>query len=379
MSGWLATLLGGNAARARQQTEELQARLHELEAQLTEERGGRQQALVANAELQARCSQCARLQSAVVQAKDITVLLQNVQASTDRLHTNIEEEKRAFQEGAMASGFEDSSIQMLITQVEAMGGEANTVASSIHDLNQQFSSIDSFLGRIKAIASQTNLLALNAAIEAARAGEAGRGFAVVADEVRKLAEDSAKAVTDIAEIVGAIRPGLASASGNVSEMSAKTSSLALFGNEVKNSLAVLETALTRSGNAISSSSHRSWLELVKLDHVLFRLKLSQQISEGIAARPVSHTECRLGRWYESIRDDYPASSAFKDLERPHVQFHELSAKVLEAIVQPAGHEKLSALLTQMNRTSLEIFSALERFAEENPEAHKVKSSKIELF
>ena len=115
MSGWLASLLGGNSARARQQIEALQARLGSLEAQLAEERGGRQQTLVANAELQARCSQCARLQSAVVQAKDITVLLQNVQASTDRLHSNIEEEKRAFQEGAMASGFEDSSIQMLIS------------------------------------------------------------------------------------------------------------------------------------------------------------------------------------------------------------------------------------------------------------------------
>ena len=119
--------------------------------------------------------------------------------------------------------------------------------------------------------------------------------------------------------------------------------------------------------------------MVKLDHVLFRLKLSQQISEGVAAPYVSHTECRLGRWYESIRDDYRSSSAFKDIEKPHQMFHELSGKIQEALAQSGSHENLTALLIQANRASLDIFSALERFAEDNPDAHKLKSSKIELF
>ncbi|WP_374005018.1 methyl-accepting chemotaxis protein [Pseudomonas cichorii] len=113
------------------------------------------------------------------------------------------------EQGKAAKRVVDGSIK----QIHALVDDIRKSGSSLDSLQQDVSSIVSVLGVIRSIAEQTNLLALNAAIEAARAGEAGRGFAVVADEVRALASRTQQSTQEIQGMIDRLQKGTEEAVG----------------------------------------------------------------------------------------------------------------------------------------------------------------------
>jgi methyl-accepting chemotaxis protein len=124
-------------------------------------------------------------------------------------------------------------------RVEAVGGVINKLKGSaerqrdyLRELVDSAKTIGEIVDTISSIAEQTNLLALNAAIEAARAGEAGRGFAVVADEIRKLAEESQRATEDIAKMLSSLRATIEHVENGSKEMFEGVDEIAVMGEEV---------------------------------------------------------------------------------------------------------------------------------------------------
>jgi len=331
----------------------------------------------------------------------------------------------AAHEGQSAGEVAASGAQVVDMTVTGMARIAERVKGSariVEELGRRSNQIGEIIGTIEDIADQTNLLALNAAIEAARAGEQGRGFAVVADEVRALAERTTRATREIGEMIKTIQNETRSAvtameegvaevergsegaaqSGealqhilqridvvtnqvnqiataaeeqtatttevsrnimNVTEIAHVTSSESRDITAEANKLTGLSGALMDAIGAFSIEESNSLIvNKAKSAHMIFVGKIQAHLDGTSRTDPATlpdHHGCNFGKWYDATGTEQCGHlQIFKDIVQPHARVHELGKA---AIVAHNGGDrvKAAALCQEMVDNSAALLTILE--------------------
>ncbi|WP_422396253.1 methyl-accepting chemotaxis protein [Pseudomonas trivialis] len=185
-------------------------------------------------------------------------------------------------------------VQETVSAIERMSGDVQATATLIGELANESRDIGKVLDVIRGLADQTNLLALNAAIEAARAGEAGRGFAVVADEVRALAHRTQQSTSEIERMIGSIQSGTEHAVDSMRNSTERAESTLSIAKGAGLSLDTINTAIVEINerNLVIASAAEEQAQVAReVDRNLVNIRdLSVQSATGASQTSAASSE-----------------------------------------------------------------------------------------
>ncbi|MDH5217055.1 MAG: methyl-accepting chemotaxis protein [Gammaproteobacteria bacterium] len=333
---------------------------------------------------------------------DLVATAMNEMTSTvEEVARNAEHASSAARDADTAAGKGFEVANQTKNEIDKLVSDVRNASEVIARLEAESQNIGAVLDVIKGIAEQTNLLALNAAIEAARAGEQGRGFAVVADEVRTLASRTQESTSEIEEMIGRLQSGvdntvsvmqvalekghhgsqqvdatlqslkeILDAVGRISDMNTQIATAAeeqsQVANEINGNIVNISTVATETtqdaresretsvklagismtlSNLVGSIALRDTkgldLSTAKAAHLNWKTRLRDFLDgkEALTTeQAVSHRHCDFGKWYYSEGlKNYGHLGPIVDVEKPHEELHKLIKNIVE--LKSAGKVK----------------------------------------